>query len=77
MKVHVEASTEFSIFLSGFLVKMGILGIIRVLDAFDNALLGYSASALALIGLVEGVGRLFIQVDLKRFVAVTTIIETN
>lgn len=30
-----------------------------------------------MVGLVEAVFRLYSQVDLKRFVAMTTIIETN
>jgi len=34
LKAHVEASVEFSILLSGFIVKLGILGLWRILDAF-------------------------------------------
>jgi len=33
LKAHVEASVEFSILLSGFIVKLGILGLWRILDA--------------------------------------------
>jgi formate hydrogenlyase subunit 3/multisubunit Na+/H+ antiporter MnhD subunit len=34
LKAHVEASVEFSILLSGFIVKLGILGLWRILDIF-------------------------------------------
>lgn len=29
LKAHVEASTEFSILLSGYLVKFGVIGLYR------------------------------------------------
>lgn len=78
LKVHVEASTEFSIYLSGFLVKIGVIAMWKALVEFQ---LGFGilwlVRAFALIGLVEAVFRLYAQVDLKRFVAMTTIIETN
>lgn len=42
LKAHVEASTEFSILLSGFLVKFGVIGLYRSLT-----LCGYSEAAFA------------------------------
>jgi NADH-quinone oxidoreductase subunit M len=58
IKAHVEASTEFSIYLSGFLVKFGVWCLIRTLDTcytdFGNLLI----LALAMVGLIEGVVRM-------------------
>jgi len=33
LKAHVEASVEFSILLSGFIVKVGVFGLYRILLA--------------------------------------------
>lgn len=35
LKVHVEASSEFSIYLSGFLVKVGVIAMWRTLVEFN------------------------------------------
>lgn len=78
LKAHVEASTEFSIFLSGFLVKFGVLGLYNVYRHFNNNFyFFYILHFLSLVGLVDATVRLFSQVDLKRIVALTTVIETN
>lgn len=81
LKAHVEASTEFSIFLSGFLVKFAVISMFKLVT-----LIGYGLSitivynvinSLALIGVLISSIILFSQVDLKRIVAITTIFETN
>lgn len=78
LKAHVEASTEFSIFLSGFLVKFGVLGCAIVLNANTNSSNIFSVlELLAVLGIIDASIKLFSQVDLKRIVALTTIIETN
>lgn len=78
LKAHVEASTEFSIFLSGFLVKFGVLGLYNVYSHFNNNFyFFYILSFIATVGVIDATIRLFSQVDLKRIVALTTVIETN
>ena len=77
LKAHVEASVEFSILLSGFIVKLGILGLIRVLDYFTNNDILSILLCLSLLSIIDAVLRLFAQQDLKRIVALTTIIEMN
>ena len=77
LKAHVEASVEFSILLSGILVKAGIVGIIRTLEVCPNTFSTQLLLALSLIGCIEAGLRLLGQRDLKRIVALTTIIEMN
>ena len=77
LKAHVEASVEFSILLSGFIVKLGILGLLKVFDYFYNQTLFNILFFLVLMGIIDAVLRLFAQQDLKKIVALTTIIETN
>lgn len=77
LKAHVEASTEFSIFLSGFLVKFGILGIYYTTLFMSNSPINLVLSSLSLIGIMDALLKLSFQVDLKRIVALTTVIEAN
>ena len=77
LKAHVEASVEFSILLSGFIVKIGVLGLHRTLAMSDEPQAGLFAASLATIGLFDAASRLPAQRDLKRIVALTTVIEMN
>lgn len=77
LKAHVEASVEFSILLSGFIVKIGVLGLHRTLAMADEPHAGLFAASLATIGLFDAASRLPAQRDLKRIVALTTVIEMN
>jgi NADH-quinone oxidoreductase subunit M len=77
LKAHVEASVEFSILLSGFIVKVGVLGLHRTLAMADEPQVGLFAAGLATIGLFDAASRLPAQRDLKRIVALTTVIEMN
>jgi formate hydrogenlyase subunit 3/multisubunit Na+/H+ antiporter MnhD subunit len=77
LKAHVEASVEFSILLSGFIVKVGVLGLHRTLAMADEPGAGLFAAGLALIGLFDAASRLPAQRDLKRVVALTTVVEMN
>lgn len=77
LKAHVEASVEFSILLSGFIVKLGLVGLLRVLE-YSSATWALSLLLVcAVIALIDAILRLFAQVDLKRIVALTTVIEMN
>lgn len=77
LKAHVEASTEFSIFLSGFLVKFGVIGLFKVIDLLDVDYALTFVLIMSTIGIFDAIGRMFSQVDLKRVVALTTVVETN
>lgn len=77
LKAHVEASTEFSIFLSGFLVKFGIFGLIKFFYIINSYSIYIFIEFFAIIGLIEATLKLLAQVDLKKIIALTTIIETN
>jgi NAD(P)H-quinone oxidoreductase subunit 4 len=77
LKAHVEASVEFSILLSGFIVKLGVIGLWRVMGVVGWEYGAPFLLPLGLIGLCEAALRLFAQVDLKRIVALTTVLEMN
>lgn len=77
LKAHVEASVEFSILLSGFIVKLGILGLWRILDAFAPDAIYTLVLGLSCLAILDATLRLFTQTDLKRIVALTTVIEMN
>lgn len=77
LKAHVEASVEFSILLSGYIVKIGVLGLYRALMVAECPSLNLLTSALAVVGLFDAGSRLPAQRDLKRIVALTTVIEMN
>jgi NADH-quinone oxidoreductase subunit M len=76
LKAHVEASTEFSIFLSGFLVKFGVFSIWKLSSSCSQQVSDIVLS-LSYIGIIDGALRLVSQVDLKRVVASLTVIEAN
>ncbi len=73
----MEASVEFSILLSGVVVKFGALGLYRTLVLQGNPLGAYLILACGTLAIVEAALRLLSQRDLKRVVALTTVIEMN
>lgn len=77
LKAHVEASVEFSILLSGYIVKVGVLGLHRTLTMAEEPLAGLLVVGLATVGLFDASFRLPAQRDVKRVVALTTVIEMN
>ena len=77
LKAHVEASVEFSILLSGFIVKLGVLGVWRVLDAVSPNWFYIVVVGVCCVGIIDATLRLFAQNDLKKIVALTTVIEMN
>lgn len=77
LKAHVEASVEFSILLSGFIVKLGVFGLAKMLSLTFNVYGPILLFSMSLMGLISATIRLFAQRDLKRVVALTTVIEMN
>jgi len=76
-KAHVEASTNFSIFLSGVLVKFAFFGLLKCLLTISLEPTFYFVYPFLTIGIVDAVFKLFYQIDLKKLVAYSTVIEMH
>jgi len=76
-KAHVEASTNFSIFLSGVLVKFAFFGLLRCLLALSLEPTFYIIYPFLTIGIFDAVFKLFYQIDLKKLVAYSTVVEMH
>lgn len=76
-KAHVEASTNFSIFLSGVLVKFAFFGLLKLLLTLELEPRLVEAYPFLLVGMVESVFKLFYQIDLKKLVAYSTVVEMH
>ena len=76
-KAHVEASTNFSIFLSGVLVKFAFFGFLKVLLVIQLEPTFFYVYPFLSIGIVDAVFKLFYQIDLKKLVAYSTVVEMH
>lgn len=76
-KAHVEASTNFSIFLSGVLVKFAFFGLLKCLVTISLEPTFYSVYPFLTIGIFDAVFKLFYQIDLKKLVAYSTVVEMH
>lgn len=76
-KAHVEASTNFSIFLSGVLVKFAFFGLIKCLTILQLEPSIFHVYPFLVIGIVDAVFKLFYQLDLKKLVAYSTVLEMH
>lgn len=76
-KAHVEASTNFSIFLSGVLVKFAFFGLLKCLVTIQLEPTFYFVYPFLTIGIVDAVFKLFYQIDLKKLVAYSTVVEMH
>jgi len=76
-KAHVEASTNFSIFLSGVLVKFAFFGLLKCLITLQLEPTFYYIYPFLFIGIVDSVFKLFYQIDLKKLVAYSTVVEMH
>lgn len=76
-KAHVEASTNFSIFLSGVLVKFAFFGLLKCLLSVQLEPTFIYVYPFLLIGIVDSVFKLFYQIDLKKLVAYSTVVEMH
>lgn len=74
-KTHVESNTGFSIFLSGTLVKISLLGFYKFYFFFF--LKNYFFIFIVFLGLLDATIKIFFQKDLKKIVAFSTIFEMN
>lgn len=76
-KAHVEASTNFSIFLSGVLVKFAFFGLLKCLITLSLESTVILVYPFLLIGIFDAVFKLFYQIDLKKLVAYSTVVEMH
>jgi len=76
-KAHVEASTNFSIFLSGVLVKFAFFGFLKCLLTIQLEPTFYFIYPFLMIGIADSVFKLFYQIDLKKLVAYSTVVEMH
>ena len=76
-KAHVEASTNFSIFLSGVLVKFAFFGFLKCLLTLQLEPTFHYVYPFLSIGIVDAVFKLFYQIDLKKLVAYSTVVEMH
>lgn len=76
-KTHVEASAGFSMYLSGFLVKIAALGFYKFSLLINGNINTSLFLAICIVGIVDASLKLFSQTDLKKIVAYCTILEMN
>ena len=76
-KAHVEASTNFSIFLSGVLVKFAFFGLLKCLFSIQLEPTFIYIYPFLVIGITDAVFKLFYQIDLKKLVAYSTVVEMH
>lgn len=76
-KAHVEASTNFSIFLSGVLVKFAFFGLLKCLISVQLEPTFIYVYPFLVVGIVDAVLKLFYQIDLKKLVAYSTVVEMH
>lgn len=76
-KAHVEASTNFSIFLSGVLVKFAFFGLLKCLVVLETEPTVFQIYPFLVIGIMDAVFKLFYQIDLKKLVAYSTVLEMH
>jgi len=76
-KAHVEASTNFSIFLSGVLVKFAFFGFLKCLTLTQLEPTLFYVYPFLIIGIMDSVFKLFYQIDLKKLVAYSTVLEMH
>ena len=76
-KTHVEASSSFSIFLSGFLVKSALFGFYKFTNILNIDILTSWCFVIAAIGCIDSSLKMWGQTDLKKLVAYCTIQEMN
>ena len=79
-EAHVQAPTEGSVLLSAVLLKMGVYGIYKVCyGCFYSGCLYFAPliRAFAIVGVLYSSFSAFIQLDMKRIIAYSSIAHTN
>lgn len=76
-KVHVEAPTGFSMFLSGFLVKTAFFCLSHVYAIIATKISMLIGACISIVGICDASFRMWSIFDIKRIVALATVQEMN
>lgn len=77
IKVHVEAPSGFSIFLSGFLVKTAVFCFYKISAIFGIFEIYYIPIILCSCGMLYSSIKMWVQTDIKKLIAYATVLEMN
>jgi NADH-quinone oxidoreductase subunit M len=77
IKVHVEAPSGFSIFLSGFLVKTAIYCFYKTTLILNIKTFYIIPVLFCILGLVDSSLKMWAQIDIKKLIAYATVQEMN
>lgn len=76
-KTHVEASSFFSIYLSGFLVKTAIYLFMFFYNYFNTVVFDSIFIVFIIMGVLDSSIKMWHQIDVKKLIAYTTVQEMN
>lgn len=76
-KTHVEASSFFSIYLSGFLVKTAVYLFSLLYPYFMSIQLDSIFLVIIIMGVIDSSIKMWHQIDVKKLIAYTTVQEMN
>ena len=76
-EAHVEVSTHFSIVLSGVSIKFAFLGLWRFLNVYGAGDVYWICICVCVYGLFSALFQIDIEVDLKKIVALLTVVEMH
>lgn len=77
IKVHVEAPSGFSIFLSGFLVKSAIYCFYKIILILDAQSFFIIPVFFCILGMMDASLKMWAQTDIKKLIAYATVQEMN
>lgn len=77
IKVHVEAPSGFSIFLSGFLVKSAVYCFYKIISLLSINYFYVLPIVVCLLGLLDSSLKMWVQTDIKKLIAYATVQEMN
>lgn len=77
IKVHVEAPSGFSIFLSGFLVKTAVYSFYKITLLLNPTTWYVLPFIFCLMGMLDSSLKMWSQVDIKKLIAYATVQEMN
>lgn len=77
IKVHVEAPSGFSIFLSGFLVKSAIYCFYKIIILFKINYFYIIPLCICIYGMLDSSLKMWTQIDIKKLIAYATVQEMN
>ena len=77
IKVHVEAPSGFSIFLSGFLVKSAVYCFYKIIMLLNVKTFFLVPIFFCILGMLDASFKMWVQIDIKKLIAFATVQEMN